>query len=960
VITRLFKRQKRLDSSDASDRKAAIEGLSPDQACERGARLAELAARDADRDVRAAALMKIRDPALLEALLNATEAENGVANHVARLVSEGIATGLADHPAVIRARLADNPSADLIRLILDGADESLLLEAVLECPREQKPALLEHAAFHRSSVLVELERRSRGRDKRLNRFARSRLDELRQSRSEAEQLCSRISDRLTMLEHPATADPAQQAKKHQALMEMVRTELLQLADISNHLSGAGESVGSLADLNRRHDAIAAADATAESASARSAAEPEAPDTTAESKSARPATLRSSVSGDAEKQAPVRDQPFEELTSAFEALDQQLQQNIDFSAVIEHGRTLTDQWLASSDRLSPSDAQHATFERVSHRFQELADAHSRLQAISLPPLDPLQIPERPPEKMADAAQVWSTAEGLKSAIVRARRALSEVNWPEWAPRAESLESYQATIAAVNTRLQAWQSWARGIETRASAGLERLEAHIDAGEVRNARSEVAELRSMLSTLPRHTAQPLARQLARSSARVAELDDWQTFATSPKRESLCETMTRLASEPLAPREQAQRIKQLRTEWNELGPISRAADHRLLERFNEAAEHAFEPCRAYFSEQAKERERNLEGRREICDSLATYLESTEWTRADYKAAELIMRTARQEWRRYHPVDRNPGKPVEARFENLQAQLHEHIKEEWDRNLARKQEIVDRAREIADADQDVRQKIEDAKSLQQQWKAVGSTPRRPDQILWRDFRKICDAIFEQRDQAQRNADAAIQSNQQQGQQLIEEFRGLLDGAREELDAPALRIYQRRFDAIPPLPERLQRSLDREFSELLRSARQALHDARTAAERARLAQLQEMDAQVSELEQRHLDGDSVQFEPPDPLFAERWQLIDSAVPVDLLRRLVVEAEIAAELDSAESDRELRMALQVDLMNTGRGRQALEADPAELVARWCAMGPKCNAMDSLRVRFFAAIERIAGY
>jgi len=45
------------------------------------------------------------------------------------------------------------------------------------------------------------------------------------------------------------------------------------------------------------------------------------------------------------------------------------------------------------------------------------------------------------------------------------------------------------------------------------------------------------------------------------------------------------------------------------------------------------------------------------------------------------------------------------------------------------------------------------------------------------------------------------------------------------------------------------------------------------------------------------------------------------------------------------------------MNAGRGREALEADPEALTARWCALGPKDAAADPLRERFFRAIASL---
>ena len=104
--------------------------------------------------------------------------------------------------------------------------------------------------------------------------------------------------------------------------------------------------------------------------------------------------------------------------------------------------------------------------------------------------------------------------------------------------------------------------------------------------------------------------------------------------------------------------------------------------------------------------------------------------------------------------------------------------------------------------------------------------------------------------------------------------------------------------------------------------------------------IKSLDEQVTELEIRQQAGESIAFEAPDPIFAGRCAGDDATVPSEALTRLVIEAEIAAGLESIEGD--LRMAIQVELMNTGRGREVLEADPEALTEGGVRSDPKTPA------------------
>ena len=946
MIARLFRTKKRLDADNPEDRRQAIVALGEADAGDAQAKLSELALGDPDPAVRRAALSKLTDPATLRSLLDDGALSNAAATRIIEQLHEGRLQELADHPVVIRARLATQPTAELLQSILSQNDVQLLVDAVLVCPRDQQATLLDHTAFQQADVLQDLERRSRDHDKRTNRFARSRLEAIRGHRAEATRLLAQARERLESLEKPVSDESPLEFRKRQALVEAVSADLKALTGIASALAPAGENIDDLESLTRRRDSCLRQN--------------EAPAPTI----SPPPEQAAGDSATAHQNPADNDSPFDTLTVAFLALDQALGESRDFDTLTATRQTLTEQWLASADLAPPAEDQHAVFERVSRRYQQLAEARERLAATALPALDPGVLTPQP----ADQPPSGAMAEALQRDLKRAEAALRQLAWPDWAPADDALTQYQQTLTGARERLRVWEDQLDALATAISTHLDRLEGEIDRGELRKARSDAAEIRGQLNGLNERRARSLSRRLGQASARLAELSDWQTYATSPKRQALSEAMSALVAQPLTPPEQARKIKSLRSEWNELGPIVGAADHRLAEQFNKAAEQAFEPCRAYFAEQAEERARNLQARVALCDTLARYLSETDWASTgtasgpgkgvDYRAAEQIMRAAREEWRLHHPVDRTPGKPVEERFEALQSELHAHILAEWDRNLARKTEIVAQARALVTADQEVSERVEAAKHLQQQWKRVGVTPRRPDQTLWREFREACDAVFNARDDARKTADEAVRTHQQQAAAVLEAFKTFLDDEQVALDRSKIRDYQAQYEALPSLPDRLQRNLDREFSELMRSAQLALRDARTAAERQRLLDLKQLDAEVSALEQQHLAGATVSFEAPDPLFAERWSGIEAPVPLDDLRRLVIEAEIAAEQESAEADRDLRVAIQVELMNAGRGRQALEAAPDELTARWCRAGPKDQSVEPLRERFFSAIEKLS--
>ncbi len=963
MISRLFRGRKRLDAKAAEDRLAALEALSAKDAATAADDLARLVETDPDPRVRQAAIGHIRDEALLSRCLDEEPLAAAAAGRIAELNASGEAGTLRNHPRLLALRLATDPG---VMAELESADHDVLLAAVLAASRDQRGQLLKLPAFHRADLLAELERRTRDKDKTSNRFARNRLDEIRTQRADARGLAAVIDDRLTSLEKASSDDPTE-ARKREVLLGACERDLGAYEQLAEALALAGEPV---ADLQVLRERLAEAKNRAEnrvetpsrptaeitpgqSSAAGSDVGPEDPaPASVDSPTAAVTTpaMHPGDSSDSGQPPALPEEDFDALADAFSGLEAAMGTDSDFSRLAAERQRLTDRWLAHADHAPPSEAQHRIFEGVSKRFQTLARAHEALHEAALPALTPERVPEAYSQKL--------TAESFRAVNEEHRKAeqvsrkLKTLNWPDWAASPAALTEARARLTLLEANLARWDASLQAELDRLSERMSVLETAIDAGELKTAKGTAGEIRAALKALPEQKARDLNRALAKASARLGELSDWQTYATTPKREALVEAMTLIAETPLPPRDQADRIKALRADWQGLGPVSRAEDHQLLNRFNELAERAFEPCRVYFAEQAEIRAENLSAREKICAELESYLEATDWAQADFKAAERILRTARDEWRRYHPVDRTPGKALESRFEALQSRLHGQIKQEWDRNLERKRDIVAEAQALVESDQELRERIDAAKNLQQRWKAVGTTPRRPDQALWRDFRTACDAIFNARDDARRSADAAIQATEAEARTLIDAFRERLGDDDAALDRATLKDFQTRFDALPSLPERLRRPLVRAFDELMGAGEQVLRDARAAAAVARIDDLERFDAEVSALEQRRLAGEDVAFEAPDALFSGRGET-GPALDPETLSRLVIEAEIAADLESAET--ELRMTLQVELMNAGRGREALEADPDDLTRRWCEAGPKDAAADALRPRFFKAIR-----
>lgn len=470
------------------------------------------------------------------------------------------------------------------------------------------------------------------------------------------------------------------------------------------------------------------------------------------------------------------------------------------------------------------------------------------------------------------------------------------------------------------------------------LDQLESALEARQLKESRQLFKQAQHQLRGLDNRNSRPYQARFQLLNGQLRELQDWQGFATQPKQVELCERMEYLADQPMEPEVKAEKIKELQHEWRDLGGSS---DRDLWQRFKEASDRAYEPCKAYFSAKSGLKKSNLDKRQAICDELAHFVANTDWSSVDWKAVEHIHRVARDEWKAAWPVDFRDNRPLQKRFDELLKQVEAPLNAERESNEAAKQAIVERAQALVDHEP-LNEAMNQAKDLQTQWRAIGVTRHRQDRKLWQAFRAACDQIFARRDEARQ----AQQSQVREADQKLETL--LARTANTDQAAPA---------------EVLAETLANDLGDL-RAARSepvspAMAD-RLGSEIGRLSQLQQQlilrqqfEAWQQRIDQR-LQGEEVREECPPA-----WQALAQGYAHTDAQDLVIRAEILTTLPSPDSDQARRMEIQVQRLAegmSGSGDTGNQAEQMEaLVAAWCLAAPADQLNDELASRLKAAVQ-----
>lgn len=517
----------------------------------------------------------------------------------------------------------------------------------------------------------------------------------------------------------------------------------------------------------------------------------------------------------------------------------------------------------------------------------------------------------------------------------------INWPKGFSKPALLRALEemadqpavARPAAATTDPEASKQLAKKLEQT----LTQLEAALEARQLRESRQWFKTAQNQYRELDSGRQRHYQPRLQLLGGQLRELSDWQGFATEPKQISLCEQMEYLADQPMEPELKAEKIKELQNEWKALGGSS---DRPLWNRFKAASDKAFEPCKEYFSAKSGLKQVNLQKRTAICDELAAFLDTADWAAVDWKQVERIHRVARQEWKEAWPVEFRDNRSVQKRFDALLKAMEKPLDEERTRNEETKQAIVAKAEALADHEP-LQEAIELAKTLQQEWKAVGITRHRQDRKLWQAFRTACDAIFERRDARRDKQQEQARQADQQASAVLEQTRSVT----REAGAEALESALVEIGTLQELP------VSGEIQKQVRDEQQRLRGAQQQI--ARATQIRQWQHQV----RARLTDLSHSDDAP-----AHWPSLADQVKDLSARELVIKAEILTGLESPEPDQSLRMELQVQRLANGLGGSNQEpSDPARtmeaLVARWCLSLPGEELSDDKAERLAVALEKL---
>jgi hypothetical protein len=528
--------------------------------------------------------------------------------------------------------------------------------------------------------------------------------------------------------------------------------------------------------------------------------------------------------------------------------------------------------------------------------------------------------------------------------------------------KALENMEATLEALHQQSEKDLDQAREL-------LTQLETELEQGELHKALETRAQVQEFAKGHGKHREwQKINSQLAGMQARLRELRDWQHWSNNKVRKRLIAEMEVLPAADLHPDALLDRIKSLQSEWKALEQSEQIpGDKRFMaapwmwRKFSAAGHAAFDTAKPYLDKRTEIQSRHAQSLATFCAELEQLAQADppDWTalgkglnRGRKKLRDLNNVPARQR--------QKMARKLKSTLDKANAVVQEHyqvVEKEKVKLIRLASQLVHMA-ERSEA-------IEQAKSLQSNWKAAGSLWRSREQELWNQFREHLDPLFAELKNEQASIRAADDERLAAQKTLCSDLKEILKNkedlsaqhgrvqglqdAWKDIEHPDRRLLQTFQDMVTKYQKLVEKAEQKQIDTdrdrwWLKSA--LLHELTVTGRTAKGALSKRTESKVGKNWPGESSDDTLESSMDQAckdLMAGESPAVDADAVESMrekARALCIALEFVAGLPSPEEDRERRMKYQVDRlaesMSGDSARKPAVEEAHDTEKTWLAM------------------------
>ena len=275
---------------------------------------------------------------------------------------------------------------------------------------------------------------------------------------------------------------------------------------------------------------------------------------------------------------------------------------------------------------------------------------------------------------------------------------------------------------------------------------------------------------------------------------------------------------------------LQDLHQQYREIGPVAKELREQIWERFKAASTVINKKHQQHFEDLRAKEEENLAKKTSLCEKVEAANQGEYKTAKDWEKVTQEIIEIQKEWRTIGFAPQKMNVKIFERFRiandkffNKKAEFFKGLKDTYSANLEKKQQLVNKAKELADST-DWKKTGDKFIALQKEWKKVGTVPHKQGELLWKEFLDTCNKFFEARNKQNAGSRSEEHANLDKKRNIIAQLKELVVAEISDNDfQKKLKDLAKQYSAIGHVPFKEKDKVYKEYHEAIDAAYKKLH-----------------------------------------------------------------------------------------------------------------------------------------
>jgi hypothetical protein len=262
---------------------------------------------------------------------------------------------------------------------------------------------------------------------------------------------------------------------------------------------------------------------------------------------------------------------------------------------------------------------------------------------------------------------------------------------------------------------------------------------------------------------------------------------------------------------------IHEIQAKWRAIGLVPASDTEVTWKNFNHHINRYFDGLKFLKELRELDYKRNLELKTALCERAEKLI-----IEPTIKVAIEGVRSLMEEWKEIGPTSKETNETIWQRFtsamDNVYARQKEYLdkrKAEFDVNLAKKRELVEKMRPFVDFESDRntewKEKTTEVEAIMNEWKQVGFAAKSDNDAIWEEFKAMREKFYTTRNAHFDKIHSMFVHNQKAKTELCEQAERLKESTNWRDTSNAIKKLQEEWKQIGPVPQKLSDKLWKRF-----------------------------------------------------------------------------------------------------------------------------------------------------